>query len=35
MNTAKDTRLGTECLPKLMVQLAVPSVIAQLINVLI
>lgn len=34
MNTAKDTRLGTESIPKLMVQLAVPSVIAQLINVL-
>lgn len=34
MNTSKDTRLGTESIPKLMVQLAVPSVIAQLINVL-
>lgn len=34
MNTAKDTRLGTESIPKLMFQLAVPSVVAQLINVL-
>lgn len=34
MNTQKDTRLGTQSIPKLMVQLAVPSVIAQLINVL-
>ena len=33
MNTAKDTRLGTESIPKLMFQLAVPSVVAQLINV--
>lgn len=34
MNTAKDTRLRTESIPKLMFQLAVPSVVAQLINVL-
>ena len=34
MDYAKDTRLGTESIPKLMLQLAVPSVIAQLINVL-
>ncbi|MBS6195599.1 MAG: MATE family efflux transporter [Clostridiales bacterium] len=34
MNANQDTRLGTESIPKLMVQLAVPSVIAQLINVL-
>lgn len=34
MNTAKDTRLGTESILKLMFQLAVPSVVAQLINVL-
>lgn len=34
MDYAKDTRLGTEPIPKLMFQLAVPSVIAQLINVL-
>lgn len=34
MNTAKDPRLGTESIPKLMFQLAVPSVVAQLINVL-
>lgn len=34
MNTTKDTRLGTESIPKLMFQLAVPSVVAQLINVL-
>lgn len=34
MNATQDTRLGTESIPKLMVQLAVPSVIAQLINVL-
>ncbi len=34
MDHAKDTRLGTEAIPKLMLELAVPSVIAQLINVL-
>lgn len=34
MNTAKDTRLGTESIPKLMFQLALPSVVAQLINLL-
>lgn len=34
MDYVKDTRLGTESIPKLMLQLAVPSVIAQLINVL-
>lgn len=34
MNHTTDTRLGTETIPKLMAELAIPSVIAQLINVL-
>lgn len=34
MNPSKNERLGTEPIPKLMLSLAIPSVIAQLINVL-
>ena len=34
MEQSKDEKLGTMPLPKLMVSLAIPSVIAQLINVL-
>ncbi|NCB91252.1 MAG: MATE family efflux transporter [Clostridia bacterium] len=34
MNKQQDTRLGTDSIPKLMIQLAVPAVIAQLINLL-
>lgn len=34
MNQTKDEKLGTEKLPRLMASLAIPSVIAQLINVL-
>nr|MDD6336551.1 MATE family efflux transporter [bacterium] len=34
MQTAQDQRLGTERIPTLMVRLAVPSIVAQLINML-
>ena len=34
MNQSRDERLGTQPIPKLMLSLAIPSVIAQLINVL-
>lgn len=34
MNNSKEERLGVEPIPKLMLSLAIPSVIAQLINVL-
>ncbi|MDO4295161.1 MAG: MATE family efflux transporter [bacterium] len=34
MSQSKDERLGSEPIPKLMISLAIPSVIAQLINVL-
>mgnify|MGYP000541487280 CR=1 FL=1 len=34
MNQTREQKLGTENLPRLMASLAIPSVIAQLINVL-
>lgn len=34
MKTESDSRLGTENILKLMLQLALPSVLAQIVNVL-
>lgn len=34
METKSDSRLGTEKILKLMLQLALPSVLAQIVNVL-
>ena len=35
MQTKQDGRLGTEKIGKLMLELALPSVLAQIVNVLI
>ena len=34
MNQKGDQKMGTESIPKLMVSMAVPSIIAQIINIL-